>query len=101
MENQSQIVEEKNQGVVLKDWIYMCLNRWYWFLISVIVMLAGATFYILKTAPVYQRTAKILVKADKKGSSAIDVSEQDGNRQTSEPRCELYERWPFPPDDPL
>ena len=75
MENQSQIVEEKTQGVVLKDWIYMCLNRWYWFLISVIIMLAGATFYILKTAPIYQRTAKILVKADKKGSSAIDVSD--------------------------
>ena len=53
----------------------MCLNRWYWFLISVVIMLAGATFYILKTAPVYQRTAKLLVKADKKGSSAVNVSD--------------------------
>ena len=38
MENQNQILEEKTQEVVLKDWIYMCLNRWYWFLISVIIL---------------------------------------------------------------
>ena len=75
MENQSQIVEEKTQEVVLKDWIYMCLNRWYWFLISIVIMLAGAMFYILKTAPVYQRSAKILVKADKSGGSTMNVSD--------------------------
>ena len=75
METQNQITEDKTQEVVLKDWIYMCFNRWYWFLISILIMLAGATFYIMKTAPVYQRTAKILVKADKNGSSAINVSD--------------------------
>ena len=75
MENQNQITEDKSQEVVLKDWLYMCLNRWYWFLISIVIMLAGATFYILKTAPVYQRTAKILVKADKNGGSAVNVSD--------------------------
>ena len=75
MENLNQISEEKKQEVILKDWLYMCVNRWYWFLISLVIVMAGATLYILKTAPVYQRTAKLLVKADKKGGSAVDVSD--------------------------
>ena len=74
-QNQNQIVKEKTQETVLKDWIYLCFSHWYWFVISILVTLACATFYILKTAPVYQRTAKILVKVDKKGSSAFNVSD--------------------------
>ena len=74
-QNQNQIVKEKTQETLLKDWLYLCLSHWYWFVISILVTLACATFYILKTAPVYQRTAKILVKVDKKGSSAFNVSD--------------------------
>ena len=68
--------EDNHQEVVLKDWLFMCLSRWYWFLISVVLLLAGATFYILRTVPVYQRTAKVLIKDDKNaGSIGGDVSD--------------------------
>ena len=63
---------------MLKDWLYMCLSRWYWFLISVILLLAGATFYILRTVPVYQRSAKVLIKDDKQGGSMGDLSDFSG-----------------------
>ena len=75
MENQSQISEEKKHESPLKDWIYICLSHWYWFLISIVIAFTSATFYILRTTPVYLRTAKILVKAGKKGGSAINVSD--------------------------
>ena len=73
---QNQIsTEENHQEVVLKDWLFMCLSRWHWFLISVILVLAGATFYILRTQPVFQRSAKVLIKDDKSGGSVGDLSE--------------------------
>ena len=76
MDTQNQITsDDSSQEVVLKDWLYMCLNRWYWFLISVIVMLGLSTFHLLKTVPQYTRSAKMLIKSDDKGRSAMDVSE--------------------------
>lgn len=67
--------EQSDSSVQLKNLFYKCLANWYWFLISVIVVLAGATFYILRTTPVYTRNAKVLVKSDNKGNSAADMGD--------------------------
>ncbi|MCQ2264850.1 MAG: hypothetical protein MJZ46_02250, partial [Bacteroidales bacterium] len=61
--------QSENSSLQLKNFFYKCLARWYWFLISVIVMLVGATFYILKTPSVYTRNAKVLIKSEDKGNS--------------------------------
>ena len=60
------------------DWkaiLYLCLSHWYWFLISVVLALGFATYYLHKTVPVYTRTAKLLVKSDKEGYDVVDFSE--------------------------
>jgi capsular exopolysaccharide synthesis family protein len=60
------------------DWkaiIYLCLSHWYWFLISIVLALGFATYYLHKTVPVYTRTAKLLVKSDKEGYDVVDFSE--------------------------
>ena len=60
------------------DWkaiFYLCLSHWYWFLISVVLALGIATYYLHKTVPVYTRTAKLLVKSDKEGYDVVDFSE--------------------------
>ena len=60
------------------DWkaiFYLCLSHWYWFLISVVLALGFATYYLHKTVPIYTRTAKLLVKSDKEGYDVVDFSE--------------------------
>ena len=69
------VEQQGENNIDIKAIFYLCLSRWYWFLISVIVMLGLATFYLLKTVPQYTRSAKMLVKSDDKGRSAMDVSD--------------------------
>ena len=61
------------------DWkaiFYLLLSHWYWFLISVVLALGLATYYLHKTVPVYTRTAKLLVKSDNKERyDVVDFSE--------------------------
>ena len=71
--NQDDSVEEKS--IDIKAIFYLCLSHWYWFLISVVLALGLAIYYLHKTVPVYTRTAKVLVKSDEKGKSAINVSD--------------------------
>lgn len=59
----------------IKDIMNICLSNWYWFVISVAVCLAVATFYILKQQPVYSRTMTVLIKTSnvhKYSSSDLD-----------------------------
>ena len=49
--------------------MYLCLVRWRWFVISLVVTLGIATYYLLSTPGVYQRTASILIKEDGKSQS--------------------------------
>ena len=53
----------------VKDIAYLCLANWKWFVVSLVLCLGIAMLYILKTVPVYQRTASILIKDDSKGKS--------------------------------
>ena len=66
---------QQEKAVDLKAIYYLCVSHWYWFLISVILVMGLTTFYLLKTTPVYTRSAKVLVKSEDKGRSAIDVSD--------------------------
>ena len=60
----------------IKAIFYLCLSHWYWFLISVVLALGLATYYLYKTVPVYTRTAKMLVKSEnKEGYDVVDFSD--------------------------
>ena len=75
-ENTFNNTQSHNEGITqIKSIFYSCLKKWYWFVISIGVVLAAATFHLLKTTPVYTRTAKVLVKSDSKGSSSVSVSD--------------------------
>ena len=67
--------QNEQQSVDIKAIFYLFLSHWYWFLISVVLALGLATFYLHKTIPVYTRSAKLLVKPDERGRSIMDVSE--------------------------
>ena len=53
----------------LQDLFYLCLARWRWFVFSLAVTLGVATYYLLSTPSVYQRTASLMIKEDSKGQS--------------------------------
>ena len=64
--NQQKGVEN---GVDLKDLLFLCLAKWKWFVLSVVITLGIAFLYLLTTPPVYQQSASLLIKEDAKGQS--------------------------------
>lgn len=62
------------QTFSLQDMVEMVLNKWYWFVISVVLFLGVGVLYIMKSSPVYQRNATIMVKDSRKGSGANEMA---------------------------
>lgn len=65
-------------GLNLKSIIALLISKWYWFVLSLAVTLTVGTLYILKTTPLYTRSASIMIKDDSKGgssSTSVDMSE--------------------------
>ena len=59
----------------LQDLFYLCLAKWRWFILSLAVTLGIATYYILTTPNVYQRTASLMIKDESKSQGiSSDVS---------------------------
>lgn len=46
----------------LTDLWSMCITRWYWFLLSLVVALVVAVVYLMSAPVVYTRNASVLVK---------------------------------------
>ena len=55
--------------MTLQDLACLCLAKWKWFVLSLAVALCIAIVYILRTPPVYTRSASVLIKEDSKGNS--------------------------------
>lgn len=58
-----------DNGIDIKDLLFLCLAKWKWFVISLAITLSVACFYLLTTPPVYQQSASLLIKEDAKGQS--------------------------------
>lgn len=56
----------------IRDFLGRCLGKWYWFLISVVICLLAATYYLVKTPKIYTRSSTVLIK-----ESAIRRSTND------------------------
>ena len=63
-------VQNTQDFIRIQDLLYMCLAKWHWFVLSLAVCLGVAIAYLLRTPPVYTRSASILIKDDSKGKSA-------------------------------
>lgn len=58
----------------IQDLFILCLAKWYWFVISLAILLGAATIYLLKTPPVYTRSASLLIKEDGKSGSGNEAA---------------------------
>ncbi len=53
----------------VKELFYLCLAKWRWFVVSVLLCVGMVAFYILCTLPVYTRSAFLMIKEDTKGKA--------------------------------
>ena len=68
-------VQNTQDFIRVQDLFYLCVGKWQWFVISLVLCLTVATIYLLRTPPVYTRSASILIKDDSKGgSTSADIS---------------------------
>lgn len=56
---------KQGNAISLRDIFEFVAGRWYWFLLSVIVLVGGMWFYLVRQQPTYQRTSTIFIKDDK------------------------------------
>ena len=69
IQNNSTRPGQADDFIRIQDLFYLCVNKWYWFLLSLMVAIGLAIVYILVTPPVYTRSASLLIKEDSKGQS--------------------------------
>lgn len=62
MEHNTQGMKPKNDFIPIKEMLYLCLSRWKWFIVSLLVTLSVAMAYIYLTVPTYVRSTSILLK---------------------------------------
>lgn len=70
-------VYSKNQGEEIfsvGEYLKLCLRKWKWFLLSVIVFCGLGVLFVLRSQPVYQRTMSLLVKDGDSKSAMGDLA---------------------------
>lgn len=75
-------------GLRIQEFLFMCLEHWPWFIISIAICMACAFVYVKKTAPTYRKSASILIKTDSQGrstSSGAAMFEDLGLSSTNSP----------------
>lgn len=71
--------KQADDFIRIQDLFYLCVNKWYWFVISLAVTIGIAIIYLLTTPPVYTRSASLLIKEDSKGNSLGDAANLMGD----------------------
>lgn len=67
-------VESEGGGVKLQDFALTLLANWYWIVLSVIVALAVAVVFVMRTTPTYTRNSSLLIKNDDKNKGGSGSS---------------------------
>lgn len=62
-------IKEEDSSVNLHDIFRIVLNKWYWFIISVILCVSVAVIYLMWAPRIYERNATVLIKDDKTNSA--------------------------------
>ena len=61
----------KSDYLTLQDLLHLCLGNWPWFLLSLAICLGIAEYRILRTVPMYTRTASLLIKEKGKANKSL------------------------------
>ncbi len=75
--------QPQDSKMLIKDWLYLCLSHWRWFVVSVLIVMVCVFFYLKTTPKIYTRTVSILIKTSDKGSNAEQQLKELGIVQES------------------
>ena len=68
------IQQQREDYLRLQDLLAICIGKWKWFVLSLIIFVGLAVVYLLVTPPVYTRTTSLLIKeGDQKGVSSLST----------------------------
>ncbi len=85
---------EDSEEVSLGDLVHKFLPYWPYFLVMVLISLAGAWIYLRYKIPVYQTTATVLIKDDKTANSnsdLLDAFDMFGSKKNVENEVEVLQ----------
>ena len=63
---------QTNVLVQVRDILFLCLAHWKWFVLSLVIAMGCAVWYLNKTPKVYTCTTSILLKQDDKNSTSAE-----------------------------
>ena len=66
----NEVKESKEENIDIKELLFKYLIHWPWFVGTVVACLIAAWVYLYMSTPVYNISATVLIKDDKKGGSA-------------------------------
>lgn len=72
--NTNKAASNNEEFINIADLLRMCLSKWYWFVVSVVIVVTIGYVYVKRTPPTYVRTASVMVKDDTKGSLSAEAS---------------------------
>lgn len=67
-------LHEEAPSFDLRDFFVLCLNRWKWFLFSIVLLLGLGVLYILITPKTYTRIASVMINEDSDSGTGIGVA---------------------------
>ena len=85
-----------NSSVNLRAIVFRYLRNWYWFLLSVVVLLVAAYIYLQYQTPFYKSQASLLIKDEKKGldqSSSLKELEAFSSKKVVENEIEILKSY--------
>ena len=66
--------EQEEELFSLQDFFKLCLSKWKWFFVSLVVIIGLGVLYILRKEPVYTRSMEVLVKDQDEGGGVNDMA---------------------------
>ena len=75
--NTNNIRQQQADYLRLQDLFALCVSKWKWFALSLIVFIGLAVAYLLVTPPVYTRSTSLLIKEDGKKDGSSFTSEMN------------------------
>ena len=71
--NFNNVDNQEEGGINLVEWFFKCLNKWHWFVISIVACIAVAYVYTRYQTPQYNISASVLIKEKDKRSGQADA----------------------------
>ena len=75
--------QDENNGLNLQDIWHMVWDYKWWYVLSIAVFIVLGTIHLYRTAPVYQRSAKLIIQENSQESALRDISAFAGNLKGS------------------